>query len=68
MIGLPEGPVEIKNIMGFLQSQKTFKASMLSGRYIVDLMLEFSARHSIKPAIVRYPLVSKYKHVIIIYI
>ena len=59
LIGLPQGPVEIKNIIGFLQSQKTFKASMLSGRYTVDLMLEFAARHGIKPAIVKYPLVKK---------
>ncbi|KAG2216051.1 hypothetical protein INT45_001563 [Circinella minor] len=59
LIGLPEGPVEIKNIIGFLQSQKTFKASMLSGRYTVDLMLEFAARHGIKPAIVKYPLTTE---------
>ncbi|KAI8148600.1 chaperonin 10-like protein [Fennellomyces sp. T-0311] len=56
LIGIPEKPIQISNILPFLQSQKVFKGAILGGRYIVDLMLEFAARHGIKPAIVEYPM------------
>ncbi|ORZ00644.1 chaperonin 10-like protein [Syncephalastrum racemosum] len=55
LIGLPNGPIEIKQIIPFLQSQRVFKGSILGGRYMVELMLEFAARHQIKPAIVNFP-------------
>ncbi|KAI9499710.1 hypothetical protein BDB00DRAFT_752919 [Zychaea mexicana] len=56
LIGIPENPIKISNILGFLQSQRVFKGAILGGRYMVDLMLEFASRHNIKPAVTDYPM------------
>lgn len=59
LIGLTNGPIEFKQVVPFLAEQRTFKGSILGGRYSVQLMLEFAARHQIKPAIVEFPFVSR---------
>ncbi|KAJ8663740.1 hypothetical protein O0I10_000013 [Lichtheimia ornata] len=56
LIGIPSGPIQIKEIFPFLQSEKIFRGSILGGRYIVELMLEFASRHNIKAAIEDYPM------------
>ncbi|KAI8370061.1 chaperonin 10-like protein [Choanephora cucurbitarum] len=48
-------PITFKDVNSFLVDQKTFKGSIVGGRYIIDLMLEFAARHQIKPQIEEYP-------------
>lgn len=64
LLGIPEGPVKIEKILPFLQSQRSFKGSILGGRYILELMLEFAARHQIKAAIKEFPMVCySYMHV-----
>ncbi|CAO3656801.1 unnamed protein product [Mucor hiemalis] len=54
LIGLPDSSVEIKNPTGLLVDQKAFKGSIVGGRYVVELMLEFAQRHNIKPKIEEY--------------
>lgn len=57
LIGIPSGPIQIREIFPFLQSEKVFRGSILGGRYIVELMLDFASRHNIKAAIEEYPMV-----------
>lgn len=58
LIGIPNGPIQINGVMPFLQNQRVFKGAILGGRHAVELMLEFAQRHSVKPAIKEYPLVT----------
>lgn len=59
LIGFPSGPIQIKETLPFLQSERVFRGSILGGRYIVELMLEFASRHNIKAAVEDYPMVNQ---------
>ncbi|KAI9481368.1 MAG: chaperonin 10-like protein [Benjaminiella poitrasii] len=48
LIGLPDAPITFKNSMNFLVNQNVFKGSIIGGRYVIDLMLEFAQRHNIR--------------------
>jgi uncharacterized zinc-type alcohol dehydrogenase-like protein len=54
LIGFPGKPIEIKNVPGFITEQKKLRGSIVGGRHIVELMLEFAERHDIKPMIEEY--------------
>ncbi|KAG1401708.1 hypothetical protein G6F60_006205 [Rhizopus arrhizus] len=54
LLGLPDSSVEFKNPMEILGGQKSFKGSIVGGRYAIELMLEFAGRHNIKPQIEEY--------------
>ncbi|KAG2219265.1 hypothetical protein INT45_000041 [Circinella minor] len=56
MLGIPEGPIVIEKVLANIANQKTLRGSVNGSRYVVDLMLEFAARHNIKPAVVDYPM------------
>ncbi|KAI8083972.1 uncharacterized protein B0P05DRAFT_578471 [Gilbertella persicaria] len=55
LMSVIDNPITIKEVNGFLVNQKTFKGSIVGGRYVISLMLEFAARHQIKPQIQEYP-------------
>lgn len=54
LLGLPDSSVEFKNPLEILGGQKSFKGSIVGGRYAIELMLEFAGRHNIKPQIEEY--------------
>lgn len=54
LMGIPDSSIEFKNPMEILAGQKTFKGSVVGGRYSIQLMLEFAGRHNIKPQIEEY--------------
>ncbi|KAI8057479.1 chaperonin 10-like protein [Thamnidium elegans] len=56
LIGVPGSSIEIKNPAAILTDQKSIKGSIVGGRYVIELMLEFAQRHHIKPKIEEYPL------------
>ncbi|KAF7721726.1 hypothetical protein EC973_004262 [Apophysomyces ossiformis] len=59
LIGVPHNPIQIKNIFPLLQEQIGIRGTMVGGRATIQLMLEFAARHDIKPAIEEYPLTAE---------
>lgn len=55
LVGIPSDAVTVKNPLGFITSQLQVKGSFIGGRHAIELMLEFAARHNIKPQIEEYP-------------
>lgn len=55
LIGIPNDPVSVKDPLYFLQSQLDLKGTVIGGRYAIELMLEFAARHDIKAQLQEYP-------------
>ncbi|KAG1469987.1 hypothetical protein G6F56_002939 [Rhizopus delemar] len=54
LIGLVNGSIEFKNPIEFIAGQKSFRGSLVGGRYVIQQMLEFAERHQIKPTIEEY--------------
>lgn len=57
LVGIPPNEIKFGKILPFLLDQKNFTGAILGGRKINTLMLEFAARHNIRPQIEELPMV-----------
>lgn len=57
MVGLPEKPMQFQSLPLVIR-QLRLTGSLVAGRYDNMKMLDFAARHQIKPKIEEYPMVS----------
>ncbi|KAL0093906.1 chaperonin 10-like protein [Phycomyces blakesleeanus] len=55
MIGIPDGSIEVKDVVGMIMDRRAVVGTILGGRSMVTSMLEFATRHNIKPAVEEYP-------------
>lgn len=56
LVGIPPNEIKFGKILPFLLDQKNFTGAILGGRKINTLMLEFAARHNIRPQIEELPM------------
>lgn len=57
MVGLPEKPMQLHSLP-LVTRQLRLTGSLVAGRHDNMKMLDFAARHQIKPKIEEYPMVS----------
>lgn len=57
MVGVTEKPMTF-NGGAFIGDQLKFAGSLVASRHVSNKMLQFAARHNIKPQIEEYPMVS----------
>ncbi|KAI7868486.1 chaperonin 10-like protein [Spinellus fusiger] len=55
LIGVPDAAVEIKHTLRVIFEQLAFVGTFQAGRLLTQQMLEFAARHNIKPMIEEFP-------------
>jgi D-arabinose 1-dehydrogenase-like Zn-dependent alcohol dehydrogenase len=59
LVGVTEKPLTFHG-GPFLGHQLKFAGSLVASRHVSNKMLQFAARHNIKPQIEEYPMVSEY--------
>ncbi|KAI9321573.1 hypothetical protein BX666DRAFT_1903689 [Dichotomocladium elegans] len=56
MVGIPPNEIKFQKVLPFLLDEKKVTGRILGGRQINERMLDFAARHNIRPQIEEYPL------------